>query len=100
MANRTSQHVLNTSANLLGFCLVVVSSIHLLNKADDSFADEFTSMVCLLLILSTIFSFFSIRTENGLLTTNLEKIADYLFIVSLTGIFAIVLYMLMIFGRS
>lgn len=100
MANKTSQHVLNTSANLLGFCLVVVSSIHLLNKADDSFADEFTSIVCLLLILSTIFSFFSIRAENGLFQSRFEKIADYLFIISLIGIFLIVLYMLMIFGRS
>jgi hypothetical protein len=97
MANKTSQHVLSTSANLLGFCLVVLTSIHVLNKTESSYADEFTSIVCLLLILSTTFSFISIRTENKPLSTKLEKLADYLFFLSLTGIFAIVLFLLVNF---
>jgi hypothetical protein len=97
MANKTSQHVLSTSANLLGFCLVVLTSIHVLNKTESSYADEFTSIVCLLLILSTTFSFISIRTENKLLSTKFEKLADYLFFLSLTGIFAIVLFLMITF---
>jgi hypothetical protein len=97
MPNKTSQHVLSTSANLLGFCLVVLTSIHVLNKTESSYADEFTSIVCLLLILSTTFSFISIRTGNKLLSTKLEKLADYLFFLSLTGIFAIVLFLLVNF---
>jgi hypothetical protein len=97
MANKTSQHVLSSSANLLGFCLVVLTSIHVLKKTDNSYADEFTSVVCLLLILSTTCSFISIRTENKSLSTKLEKLADYLFILSLTGIFAIVLFLMITF---
>src|SRR5660397_266974 len=52
MASNTSQHILNTSANLLGFCLFVITSLHLSTKVELSRIDEFTSVVALLLTLS------------------------------------------------
>lgn len=65
MANNTSHHILGTSTNLLGFCLLVLTSINISNKFEKYFIDEFTSIVCILLTISSIFSFFSIRTSNG-----------------------------------
>lgn len=90
MANTTSQHILNTSANLLGFCLIVITSLHITNKSEVSIIDELTSFVALLLIFSCMFSFFSIRTTVREKEVRLETIADYLFIASLAGILLII----------
>ena len=90
MPNTTSQHILNTSANLLGFCLFVITSLHFTDKAEGSIIDELTSVIAILLIVSCLFSFFSIRTSNHVIEKRLETVADYLFIVSLLGILIII----------
>jgi hypothetical protein len=64
MANNTSQHILSTSANLLGFCLFVITSLHITNKSTSSVIDEFTSLIALVLTISCLLSFISIRTKN------------------------------------
>ena len=60
MANKTSQHILNTAANLLGFCLFVITSLHISSYSVSSMIDELTSVMAILLIFSCLFSFFSI----------------------------------------
>jgi hypothetical protein len=91
MANNTSQHILSTSANLLGFCLFVITSLHISNYAETSIIDEFTSLVAICLIFSCLLSFISIRTNNIVKEEKFENAADYLFIASLMGIFVIIL---------
>ncbi|MBK5209112.1 MAG: hypothetical protein JJE44_06370 [Flavobacteriaceae bacterium] len=92
MANKTSQHILSTSANLLGFCLFVITSLHIANLTEIHIIDELTSLVAVLLTFSSIFSFISIRTANSKRENLLEKIADYLFLFSLIGILIIILF--------
>src|SRR5258705_13955516 len=91
MANNTSQHILTTSANLLGLCLFVITSLHVTDKSESSIIDEFTSVIALLLTFSCFFSFMSIRTKKAARKERYEAIADYLFIVSLTGLLLIIL---------
>ena len=91
MANNTSQHILSTSATLLGFCLFVITSFHVSNTAATSIIDEFTSVIAFLLTLSCFFSFLSIRTSNIFKEKRFETIADYLFFISLIGIAVIIL---------
>ena len=90
MANKTSQHILNTAANLLGFCLFVITSFHVANYSEASIVDELTSVIAVALVFSCIFSFISIRTETQKLEVLLEKIADYLFLGSLIGLLVII----------
>jgi hypothetical protein len=90
LANKTSQHILNTSATLLGFCLFIITSLHFAQKSENSLVDALTSIIALLLSVSSIFSFMSIRTENPQKELKLEKIADYFFIVSLLGIISVI----------
>lgn len=97
MANTTSQHILNTSANLLGFCLFVITSLHITNKSESSIIDEFTSLIAMLLTFSCILSFLSIRTKNHRKEHILEKTADYLFVASLSGILVIIVLMVLKF---
>lgn len=91
MANKTSQHILTTSANLLGFCLFVITSLHIANQIEENVVDEFTSVVAVLLTVSCILSFISIRTSNLEREKQLESVADYFFVFSLIGILVIIL---------
>lgn len=92
MANKTSPHILGTASNLLGICLFAITSLHLANKTENSILDELTSLVALLLTISCILSFISIRTNDEEKEYKYEKLADYLFIVSLVGIFGIITF--------
>ncbi len=91
MANNTSPHILGTSANLLGFCLFVITSLHINNQIETHIIDELTSLVAIVLTFSCIFSFTSIRTSNAKREKSSEAIADYLFFVALIGILLIIL---------
>ena len=90
MSSKTSQHILPTSTNLLGFCLFVITSFHISNKAASSAIDEFVSIIALLLAFSCLLSFISIRSENELRKQKLEWVADYLFLISLAGIIGVI----------
>jgi len=91
MANNTSQHILTTSANLLGFCLFVITSLKLGSHSESLLINGFTSIVALFLTFSSLFSFFSLKTSNQVKEHRLESIANYSFIVSLIGILTIIL---------
>jgi surface polysaccharide O-acyltransferase-like enzyme len=91
MANNTSQHILNTSASLLGFCLFVITSLKISNKIETSYIDELTSVVAILLSVSSFLSFISIRTTNQRREKLFETVADYFFVSALIGILVIIL---------
>ena len=91
MANQSSPHILNASATLLGFCLFVITSLHSSSYSQTSIIDEFTSAISVVLVASSLFSFFSIQTSNPYREKSLEKIAEYLFAFALIGILVIVL---------
>lgn len=90
MANNTSQHILSTAANLLGFCLFVITSIHINSKAEAGLVDEAASIIAVLLVFSCLFSFISIRTKNEKIEYYFEKIADILFFLSLIGVLLVI----------
>jgi uncharacterized membrane protein len=100
MANKTSNHILGTATNLLGFCLIVITSLHLTNKTENNYIDEFTSIVALLLTASAVCSFISIRTENVEKEFKYEQVADYLFMSALIGIFAIIIFIIINFWKQ
>lgn len=93
MPNKTSQHILSSSANLLGFCLIVITSLHIGQKTQNSLIDEFSSIVAILLTLSSILSFASIKTEKLKREKRLEQIADILFFLALGCILLIIGYL-------
>lgn len=90
MPKLTSPHILGTSANLLGFCLFVITSLKIANQTENHMVDEFTAVVAFMLTLSCVFSFVSMRTLNLQRGERYERIADYIFIVSLVSILLII----------
>jgi amino acid permease len=94
MSNKTSQHILPTAANLLGFCLIVITSLHLSSATSNSIIDEVASIVSVLLCISVILSFASIKSRSLIWTQRWENLAEILFGASIIGIALIVLVLL------
>jgi hypothetical protein len=81
-----SPHILNTSANLLGICFIVLTSFKVLGKSDESVIDEITLAALILFMSSCLFSFLSIRS-NSERSLKYEKIADIIFLSGLSVLF-------------
>jgi len=90
MANNKSHHILNTSSNLLGFCLVVLTSLKISKYDRLTLIDESTGVASMFLIVSCIFSFLSIRATNEKFIDHYENIADKFFMAALLSVFAII----------
>lgn len=89
MATNNSQHILNTSSNLLGFCLIVLTSLKISKFSERTLIDEFIGVACILLVSSSLFSFLSIRSKTEKKAIYNEKIADNIFIAGLIFVFLI-----------
>ena len=55
--NNKAPHILNTSANLLGICFLVLTSLKVFNLSGTTFIDECTAVATLLFMTSSILSF-------------------------------------------
>ncbi|PSL45641.1 hypothetical protein CLV51_104347 [Chitinophaga niastensis] len=78
-----SPHILNTSTNLLGFCLIVLTSIKVARFNNATIIDDCTGVAAMLLMASCLLSFLSMRTTQEKLGEKLEAAADYTFLVAL-----------------
>jgi hypothetical protein len=82
-------HILNAASNLLGIALLIVTGIKLTNHSSQSFADETGLAAALLLAVSCLLSYLSIRqVDNG---ERLEVAADKVFLLGLAALFVAVL---------
>ncbi|PIF46575.1 hypothetical protein CLU96_3613 [Chryseobacterium sp. 52] len=93
MMEKKSPHILNASSNLLGFSLIIITSLKITKISGNTHLDEFAGLSCLLFACSCFFSFLAIRTKNEKRETKYETIADYLF---LTALFCIVLAVIIV----
>jgi len=89
MANIKSPHILSTSSNLLGFCLLVLTSIKISRFQEATLIDEFTGAAAILLMIASVLSFLSLRASKEKQSEYLEKIADVIFLIALLIIFTI-----------
>ncbi|HMI04207.1 MAG TPA: hypothetical protein VK541_17090 [Pedobacter sp.] len=87
MADKRSPHILNTSANLLGLCFIVLTSIKVSKMGDVSIIDETTAVAIVLFMTSCIFSFLAMRKDAESTNNRLEKLADVLFLSGLIVLF-------------
>jgi len=89
MNKYNSKHILSTASNLLGFCLVVLTSLKVTKLNELTIIDEITGVACMLLATASVFSFLSIRTTKPQLSFIFEKIADSIFMIALLLVFCI-----------
>ena len=84
--NSNSQHILNTSANLLGLCFIVLTSRNILEMKSATLIDELTAFAIFSFMFSCILSFLAMRSKS-VLGIQYEKYADVLFFIGLSSLF-------------
>lgn len=80
---KKSTHILNASSNLLGFSLVIITSLKISRISRSTYLDEFAGVACLFFAFSCFLSFLAIRTQQEKRGKRFETIADYLFLIAL-----------------
>lgn len=83
-------HLLSLSGTLAGLCITGVALFHTLGRSSlpETVADDALAISALLFLLCTYTIFFALRTKRNALARALEKIADVLFLLALTGMVA------------
>ena len=91
MANRTSQHILGTASNLMGFCLFVITALNISDHSGLTIIDECTAVISVLLAVSAFLSFLSLRSNTAAQGTRFESIAEIIFMIALIGVGVVIL---------
>lgn len=76
-----SRHILPTSSNLLGLCFVILTFTRLSRIVHESIIDETMGVVIMLFLISSVFSYVSMRSKKK--SEAYEKYADLLFLFAL-----------------
>lgn len=84
--NSNSHHILNTSANLLGLCFIVLTSRNILEMKAATLIDELTAFAIFSFMFSCILSFLAMRSTTSF-GQKYEKYADGLFFIGLSSLF-------------
>ncbi|QQQ28203.1 hypothetical protein [Chryseobacterium indoltheticum] len=90
---KKSSHILNASSNLLGFSMLIITSLKITKTSHNTYLDEFAGVACVLFACSSFLSFLAIRSRKEKIENRYEQIADYLF---LSALFCIVLSVIMV----
>ncbi|AZA62917.1 MULTISPECIES: hypothetical protein [Chryseobacterium] len=90
---KKSSHILNASSNLLGFSMLIITSLKITKTSHNTYLDEFAGVACVLFACSSFLSFLAIRSRKEKMENRYEQIADYLF---LSALFCIVLSVIMV----
>ncbi|CAD7797643.1 hypothetical protein CHRY9390_00203 [Chryseobacterium aquaeductus] len=91
--DKKSPQILNASSNLLGFSMIIITSLKITKTSHHTSLDEFAGISCILFACSCFFSFLSIRSKSTKYESRYESIADYLFLIAL---FCIILSVIII----
>lgn len=80
-------HLLSLSGTLAGLCITAVTLFHTIGAASltQTIADDVLAVSALLFLVCTYTIFFALRTKRTSLAVTLEKVADVLFLLALTG---------------
>jgi hypothetical protein len=84
-----SPHILVASTSLVGFTFIVLTSLQTFNIGKNWFIEEIVAISVVGFMLSTIFSFLSIRTNTKQRMIRYENVADFIFFSSLFLVFVV-----------
>lgn len=82
--SNNSPHILGTSANLLGMCFIVLTSLNVMQVSEKTLMDEVVSVAIFFFMTSSLLSFLSMRNKEN---TRMETMADYFFLGGLLLLF-------------
>lgn len=81
-----SAHVFTASAAMVGVCITVIGIFQVVTtlRSEDSLGDDFLAMNAILYLITTLLSYWALRTSNVNRNHFLEKLVDVLFLIALT----------------
>ncbi|NNM83733.1 hypothetical protein HKL94_00730 [Candidatus Parcubacteria bacterium] len=79
----TTSHILTSSANLIGVCLIIITGLRISNMAKSTILDEVAAIAASLFLLSGMYAYLSMR-QNASAILRHRDIADYTFLSGLT----------------
>jgi uncharacterized membrane protein SirB2 len=92
MKHDKQPHILNTSSNLMGICLVLITALKVTKASIATFIDEVSITACLAFMASCILSYISM-TRQDKQPDHFERWADYFFLTGIVALFiAIILF--------
>lgn len=83
MNTSSSPHILSTSANLLGFTFLVLSSLKSFGLHQGNFLIKIVAFNVMLFALSSFLSFRSMHAKSEGQTKKYEEFAEYVFLIGL-----------------
>lgn len=86
---RTTGHILNAASNQLGICLLIITGLHITNRAHQSLADEIAWVAALCFAGASLLSYLDLRVEPR--DSPHERRADRLFMLGLGAMIGAVL---------
>lgn len=83
-----SNHILPASGTMIGVCTTLIGLVKVVEaRIGPSRVDEYVSLVAVIFVFSALASYASIRyADRPNLTTQFERVADYLFLFGLLSI--------------
>lgn len=75
-----ANHILPTSANLLGICFLIFSMVHFQDKAEVTLLDDASAVAILVFLIASLCSYVSLRSKRY---AWMEKVADLTFLIGL-----------------
>lgn len=90
-----SPHIMNASTNLVGFSFILLTSLKAFPVGRFTFIDEMTLFAVTGFMVSTLFSFLSIRATDKKASIMYEKVADSVFFGCLLILFFVCLLLTM-----
>ncbi|MFU2327995.1 hypothetical protein [Pseudomonas sp. NFX98] len=79
-------HVFTASAAMVGVCITVIGIFQVVStlRSADSMGDDFLAVNAILYLITTMLSYWSLRTRKMARNHFLEKLIDILFLTALT----------------
>lgn len=79
-------HVFTASAAMVGVCITVIGIFQVINRlrSQDSLGDDLLAVNAILYLITTLLSYWSLRTRKMKRNHFMEKLIDILFLTALT----------------
>ncbi len=78
-----TSHILQSAANLIGVCLIIITGLRVSGVANSTILDEVAAVSSVLLSISIIYSYISMRHDASRVA-RYRDIADYSFMAGIT----------------
>ncbi|KPG95628.1 hypothetical protein AEQ67_20625 [Pseudomonas sp. RIT-PI-q] len=79
-------HIFTASAAMVGVCITVIGIFQVVStlRSEDSLGDDFLAINAILYLITTLLSYWALRTRQLNRNHLLEKVIDGLFLIALT----------------